>query len=112
MVPLTRVRSKSISDFEKHDFRKKNRCEFLTKPFAEQKVSSRRIYDEYLDIEEIEESRRKGEKKYYRGVVEFSERIKWFGRIKTLEVDGTLVVEGKNRNRCMHEDEVYFEIMA
>jgi hypothetical protein len=61
-----------------------------------------------LDIEDIEESRRKGEKKYYRGVAEFTERIKWFARIKTAEVDGMLVIEGKNRNRCIHEDEVYF----
>lgn len=60
----------------------------------------------------IEESRRKGERKYYKGVVEFSDRIKWFGKIKTLEVDGTLVVEGKNRNRCIHDDEVYFEITS
>jgi hypothetical protein len=64
-----------------------------------------------LEIEEIEESRRKGNKKFYRGVVEFNERIKWFARIKTEELDGNIVAEGKYRNRCIHEDEVYFEVI-
>jgi exoribonuclease R len=44
-------------------------------------------------------------------VVEFNERIKWFARIKTGELDGNIVAEGKYRNRCIHEDEVYFEVI-
>jgi hypothetical protein len=43
----------------------------------------RRLYDEYLDVKVIEESRAKGERVYYRGTVQFSDTVKWYCNIQS-----------------------------
>lgn len=52
----------------------------------------RKLYDDYLDLSVIELSRSNGEKLYYRGIVQFSDTVKWYCNILSSELEGVLVV--------------------
>lgn len=67
-------------------------------------MNKKAIYEPYVDIDDILESRAEGEKKYFKGIIDFNERIKYFAKIFTKEVEGELIAEGNYKNRCIHGD--------
>ena len=71
-------KSKSIDTFAKKETKinKENK-------FYEQKKNKKAIYEPYVDIDDILESRAEGEKKYFKGIVDFNERIKYYAKIFT-----------------------------
>jgi exoribonuclease R len=72
----------------------------------------RKLYNEYIDLKVIEKSRENDEGIYYKGVAQFSDTIKWYCNIISNELEGVLVAEGRNTNRALHEDEVYFKVIS
>ncbi len=46
----------------------------------------RKLYDAYTDLQTIEESRVNNERIYFRGIVQFSDTIKWYCNIFSREL--------------------------
>lgn len=42
---------------------------------------ARKLYDDYMDIQDIEHSRNNNEGIYYRGTTQFSDTVKWYCNI-------------------------------
>lgn len=82
--------SRSIDNTEKRE--EPTNIEKKMQAFYEEKKNKKAIYPPYANLDDIEDSRDAKENKYFRGTIDFNERVKYYARIFTKEIEGDLIV--------------------